>query len=150
MTAENGMTEQSHLATIRRYYDGCNRPDVELMESTFTADVVHYFTNLPPIRGAANLAKFFAAFHPEWQAHWTVDHGIVERDEAVIEWTLRCVPPGRSQPELIRGAEWYFFREGKIAEIRAYYVGHETIGFGKYELDGFPYAERGYPILRKS
>lgn len=144
------MKEHSHLATIRRYYEGCSRPDVELMESTFAADVVHYFTNLPPIRGATNLAKFWSAFQPEWQAHWTVDHGIAEGDEAVVEWTLRCVPPGRSQPELVRGSEWYVFREGKIAEIRAFYVGHETIGAGKCELDGFPYAERGYPILPES
>jgi len=139
-----------HLATIRRYFDGCNKPDAELMESTFAADVVHYFTNLPPVRGAANLAQFWVAFHAGWQAHWTVDRGIAERDQAVIEWSLRCVPPGRNKPELMRGTEWYLFKaEGKIAEIRAFYVGHETLGFGKYELDGFPYAERGYPILLK-
>jgi ketosteroid isomerase-like protein len=142
------MTEQSHLATIRTYYDGCNRPDLELMESTFTPDVVHYFTNLPPVQGAGTLAHFWADFNAAWQTHFTVDHGIVEKDEAVVEWTMRCVPPGQSEPELIRGAEWYQFREGKIAEIRAYYVGHESLGYGKYELDGFPYAERGYPVLR--
>lgn len=143
------MTE-SHLATIRKYFDGCSRPSIELMKSTLDTDVVHYFTNLPPVRGAEALAAFWAGFHSDWQAHWSVDHGIEAGDQAVIEWTLRCVPPGRSRPELIRGTDWHLFRDGKIAEIRGYYVGHETVGAGKCELDGFPYAERGYPILRQS
>jgi hypothetical protein len=65
-------------------------------------------------------------------------------DEALIEWTMRWSPPERSAPELLRGAEWYVFREGKIAELRAY----DPIGGGNHELDGYPYVEQGYPVLR--
>ena len=52
-----------------------------------------------------------------------------------LEWSV---------PELLCGADWYVFREGKIAELRAY----DPIGGGNHELDGYPYAERGYPVLR--
>lgn len=54
------MAESPHLATIHRYYDACNRADVELMQSLFTADIVHYFRSLSPVRGAAELAQFIA------------------------------------------------------------------------------------------
>lgn len=147
---ETVMTQQSHIATLRRYFDGCNRPDAMLMESTLAADAVHYFTNLPPVRGGANLAQFWVGFHVAWQARWTVERAIADGDQATTEWTLSCVPPGWGKRELIRGTEWYLFQAGKIAEIRAYYVGHESHGAGKCELDGFPYAERGYALLPKS
>jgi hypothetical protein len=33
--------DEKHIATIRKYYDGCNEADVEKITSTFTEDVVH-------------------------------------------------------------------------------------------------------------
>ena len=57
---------------------------------------------------------------------------------------MRWIPLERSAAEFLRGAEWYVFREGKIAELRAY----DPIGGGNHELDGYPYVERGYPVLR--
>ncbi len=145
------MTEHPYLATIRRYYDGCNRGDIDLMISTFTPDVVHYFSDshLPPeqrgpIRGAAALAKYWAS----WQkgghsARWSVDHGIVEGNEAAIEWSVVLRGPRGGNRRLLRGTEWYVFRRGKIAEVRAYY--HYTSRTTVNELGGFPYAKRGYP-----
>ena len=143
------MSENAHLATIRRYYDGCNRGDIELMMSTFTPDVVHYFVEEPPIRGARELANKWAEFQEEGRtARWTVDHGIAQGDEAVIEWTLVYTRPSRTPPSIIvRGAEWYFFRNGRISEIRAYEL---VDGDHKCELDGFPYADRGYPMIPTS
>ena len=41
--------EQTYVATIKEYYRGCSTVDVELMKSTFTDDVVHYFTHHAPI-----------------------------------------------------------------------------------------------------
>ena len=140
------MAEHPHLATIRRYYDGCNTADVELMKSTFTPDVVDYFVEDPPIHGADAVAAYWLPFQDEGRrAVWSVDHGIAEGDEAVIEWTLLYTRPGKDPSTLLfRGAEWYFFREGLIREIRAY----EAVG-GDHaaELDSYPYAERGYPML---
>ncbi len=141
------MTESSNLDTIRRYYDGCNRPDIEQMMSCFTPDVVHYFRDSPPVRGARELANLWAGFHKEGvKVRWTVDHGIEQGDEAVIEWSMVHTKAGRTPPTIIiRGAEWYFFRDGKIAEIRAYEL---VKGDYQEELNGFPYSEKGYPTLR--
>ena len=52
--------EHPFIQTIKKYYHGCSTADVELMKSTFTADVVHYFTDHAPIRGAASLAAYCA------------------------------------------------------------------------------------------
>ena len=42
-----------------------------------------------------------------------------------------------------RGAEWFTFAaDGRITEIRSYYQQREQTT----ELDGFPYAERGYSL----
>ena len=145
------MAEHPHLVTIRKYLDGCSTANAELVKSTVTPDFIHYFLTIPPIRGATEFADAVVAYPKEYQAHWTVDHAIVEGNEAVIEWTQRWVPPGRSQVELLRGTEWYLFKEGRIAEVRAYFVGHETQGEpGRHELYDFPYAERGYSLLSKS
>ena len=77
-------------------------------------------------------------------ARWTVDHEVVEGTEAVIEWSVLLTGPGEEARQLLRGTEWYVFRDGKIAEIRAYY--HYTSRTPLNELGGFPYAERGYPV----
>ena len=137
---------EGHLTTIRRYYDGCNRGDVKLMISTFAPNVVHYFTGYPPVRGAAELANHWANFQKGGRTtYWTVDHAIAEGDEAVIEWTMRSYSSGDSHPTILRGTEWYVFKDGKIAEIRAYY--HWAHGVEESELDGFPYGARRYPTL---
>lgn len=143
--------EHPYVTTIKRYYQGCNTADVELMISTFTDDVVHYFTHHAPIRGAKPLATYWAKMQPRIQAVWSVDHAIVHGDEAVIEWTMRWTPPETGKPELMRGAEWYLFQGGRIAEIRAYYINrHLPYTHPHFELHEFPYAERGYTVLAGS
>ncbi len=139
------MSEDAHVATIRRYYDGCNRGDIELMMSTFTPDITHYFVNGPPIHGAAELAAYWKQFQTASRTTtWTVDHAIVQGDEAVIEWTMISTFKDERPKRILRGAEWYVFSDDKIAEIRAYY--HQVV-LDERELEGFPYAERGYPML---
>ena len=54
--------KENGLAAIRRYYDGCNEADVEKMMSTFTKDVLHYFTGYSPVKGASELAKYWVNF----------------------------------------------------------------------------------------
>jgi hypothetical protein len=56
-----------------------------------------------------------------------------------MRW-LSCVPAGAKERVVTRGAEWFVMRDGLIAEIRSYYQQREHTT----ELDGFPYAERGY------
>lgn len=140
------MSESEHLDTIRKYYDGCNRGDIDQMMSTFTPDVVHYFLNTSWLRGAAELANYWTKFQNKDRVTvWTVDHGIAEGDEAVIEWTMKSTFRDGRAPRIERGAEWYVFRNGKIAEIRAYY--HQFEDHHISELESFPYAQRGYPML---
>ena len=137
-----------HVTTIERYYHGCSTADRALMISTFTDDVVHYFTHHGPIRGAENLAGYWAKMQPRIQATWSVDHALVQGDEAVIEWTMSWTPPETNRQELMRGAEWYVFRGDRIAEIRAYYLNrHLAYTQPHFELAGFPYADRDYTGL---
>ena len=67
-----------HVTTIKRYYHGCSTADRALMLSTFTDDVVHYFTHHEPIRSAENLADYWAKMQPRIQATWSVDHALVQ------------------------------------------------------------------------
>lgn len=139
--------EHPHVDTIRRYYEGCNSADVTRMMATLTEDVVHYFVDHAPVFGAAGLAAYWAKVGPRTQAQWTLDHVIVQGDEAVIEWTMRWVPRGSAEPELLRGTEWYAFRDGRIAEIRSYHCNVHLHGRDNFELHGFPYDARGYARL---
>ena len=140
------MNNHPYLETIRAYYNGCSTGDVELMKSTFTPDVTHYFTESEPVRGAEALATFWAGFNTSTRkSEWTVDRFMADGDEAVIEWTMISTyleEGGRKA--FLRGAEWYVFHDGKVAEIRAYYLWTEEQR--ESELVGFPYKERGYPV----
>jgi len=141
------MRDHPYLQTIERYYRGCSRADSELMRSTFTAEVVHYFTHHEPVRGAEALAHYWMSMQPKIDACWTVDHGIVQGDEAVIEWSMSWTPPGSGSVEMIRGAEWYRFEDQLIAEIRAYYLNPRApYPQMDFELLGFDYADRGYTL----
>jgi hypothetical protein len=42
---------------------------------------------------------------------------------------------------MMRGSEWYRMREGRIAEVRAYFGYSDK---DNTELTGFPYGSRGY------
>ena len=117
------------------------------MRSTFTSDVVHYFTHHEPVRGAEALAHYWVSMQPKIAACWTVDHGIVQGDEAVIEWSMSWTPAGSSDVEMIRGAEWYRFENRLIAEIRAYYLNPRApYPQMDFELLGFDYDGRGYTL----
>lgn len=134
------------LELIAQYYDGCSTGDVELIASTLHPDVVHWFlapnVGSTPVAGAEHLARYWRKVARGIEARWIVDHGVTGQGEAVIEWTMFWRPPGAQERVATRGAEWFTFSGGLIREIRSYYQQRpETT-----ELDGFPYAERGYSI----
>ena len=136
----------TQLDTITRYYEGCSTGDVELMLTTLDADVVHWFLapnpGSAPVRGGEHLARYWRKVQRMIDARWVVDHCLAGEREAAIEWTMFW----RSDQDVVatRGAEWFTFSpEGLITEIRSYYQQRpETT-----ELDGFPYAGRGYSEL---
>jgi ketosteroid isomerase-like protein len=138
------------LETITRYYDGCTAGDVEMMLDTLDPGVVHWFlapnTGSAPVRGAEHLARYWRKVTGLIEARWVVDHALVGPEssggaEAVIEWTMFWRPREATDRVATRGAEWFTFApDGRIAEIRSYYQQRaETT-----QLDGFPYADRGY------
>jgi ketosteroid isomerase-like protein len=137
----------SPLEVIMRYYDGCSRGEVDLVLATLHPDVIHYFLapnpGSTPVAGAEHLARYWRKVARMLDARWVVDHCLAGTDEAVIEWTMYWTPPERTDRVATRGAEWFTFADGRIREIRSYYQQRpETT-----ELDGFPYAARGYSTL---
>ena len=133
-----------YIEAIHTYYKGCNTADIDLMMSTFTDDVVHYFVDHSAVRGAQALANYWSKIGPLTQANWELDHAIVQEPEAVIEWSMRWVPKQTGEPEILRGSEWYIFRDNLIAEIRSYHNNFFLQSPSNRALHDFDYPGRGY------
>ena len=133
-------------ALVRRYYDGCSAGDVDAVRATLHPDVVHFFlapnTGSAPVAGAEHLARFWRRVAGMREARWVVDSICATPEQAVIEWTMWWRPDGAADRVATRGAEWFTCADGLIREIRSYYQLQER----STELDGFPYAERGYSV----
>jgi methyltransferase len=144
------MTAAEIEALIRRYFDACNAADVHAIAECFVPEAVHYFPPGMyggPFRGARTIGERWMRAVRELGSSWTVDQVISDpaTHRAVIEWTHH---KGAGQGVLLRGDEWYVFDPAthRIAEIRAYYAAPQAPDLRRMELDGFPYAERGYPM----
>ncbi|WP_293958720.1 nuclear transport factor 2 family protein [Sneathiella sp.] len=137
--------QHQYRNTIQQYYYGCSTADFDLMMSTFDPDVVHYFVDHSAVRGAAALANYWVKVGPKTQASWTLDHILVQEPEAVIEWSMPWTPPQDQKRQMLRGTEWYLFKDDKIAEIRSYHNNYYLHDPKNRELWDFPYEERGYP-----
>lgn len=129
------------LELVERYYAACNAPDEAALETAFTPDASHYFTRLPAVAGAANIARLWAAQQRRLGARWTVEHGLEAGDEAVIEWTMTWTDPRSGEARIDRGTEWYRFDGDRITEIRAYH--HSDPENRSGDLLGFDHAGRG-------
>lgn len=134
------------LDLVRRYYDGCSAGGVALIEATLHPEVVHFFLapnqGCAPVRGAQHLARYWRKVQAMIDARWVVDQICAGDAQAVIEWTMFWRPAGSPQRVATRGAEWFAFEDGLIREIRSYYQMRPATS----ELDGFPYAARGYSV----
>ncbi|HXW42106.1 MAG TPA: nuclear transport factor 2 family protein [Xanthobacteraceae bacterium] len=142
MTKMNA-AEAKNIEVVRRYFAGCGSGDLAVLLSTLAPDVVHYFLppRFPPIRGAEHLARHWRKFKLALDPVWSIDRIVACGDEVVSEWSCIWTPNGTQKRLMLRGSEWYVMRDGKIAEVRAYFMHDED---GNTELAGFPYAERGY------
>jgi ketosteroid isomerase-like protein len=134
-----------NLDHIRSYYDALNSGDAELVASHFTDDAIHYYTRLEPHEGAERIGQNAAMGVGMIDGQWFIEHGIESDDEAVIEWTMTWRDPRSGAERLDRGTEWFKFRDGKIAEIRAYHHGGRKNPQG--DLLGFDHEGRGYTML---
>jgi ketosteroid isomerase-like protein len=134
--------EDRNIAVVRRYYEGCNSGDLAVLQGTLTEDVVHYFLShtFPTVRGAEHLARFWRKFQVVLRPVWRIDEIIAHGDRVVSEWS--CLwEPGEGARVMSRGTEWYILRDGRIAEVRAYFQATEI---ADSELVDFPYVGRGY------
>ena len=147
--AESDVRGDTIERLIRRYFEACNAADVEAMTACFTADAVHYFPPGMyggPFRGARVIAERWRDAVAAFGSYWTVDRLVVipASWEAVMEWSHFKTRQGT----LLRGIEWYQLdpASGLITEIRAYYATPQPDAPGHYELGGFDYAGRHYPM----
>ena len=135
----------SNLDRVRAYYEALNSGDAARVASHFTEDATHYYTRLDPHRGAEMIGQMTEWAVANIEANWKVENEIEEGDQAVIEWTMTWRRAESGEPRLDRGTEWFLFRDGKIAEIRAYY--HSGPKNRQGNLLGFDHAGRGYTTL---
>ena len=127
------------LDHVRRYYDLLNTRDVDAIADCFTEDAVHYYTRMAPHRGREIAERAVWAVE-NVDAEWSMYNGIEQGDQAVIEWAMKWTHPETGERRLDRGTEWFLFRDGRIAEVRAYYNRSP-------DLIEFDHAGRGHTVL---
>lgn len=140
----DGLRRQRAQA-VRTYFEACNEANRGKFYSVLADDVVHYFPLKVggPYRGKEAVADLWIWYVKEKGSQWTIDRLVSDGREVAIEWTHFKTKIG----EQIRGAEWYAFDDsGKISEIRAYYASPRDAETKANELEGFPYAEKGFAL----
>lgn len=135
----------SRVDHIRSYYAALNSGDAATVAGHFTPDATHYYTRLGPHEGAETIGQMTDLAVKSIEAQWFVEDAIEEGDQAVIEWTMTWRDPKSGEKRLDRGTEWFLFRDGLIAEVRAYHHGGPKNPSG--DLLGFDHAGRGYTML---
>jgi ketosteroid isomerase-like protein len=135
------------LDHVQSYYDSIagGEVDPDAVAAHFTDDAVHYFTRLPPAVGGRAIADYAVLGVRELKGRWTLEHGIDNGEEAVIEWSMTWVDPRSGAPRLDRGTEWFRFRDGLICEVRAYH--HSDAKNRSGDLLGFDHEGRGFTTL---
>ena len=127
------------LDLVKRYYSLLNTRDVDAIADCFTDDAVHYYTRMAPHRGREIGERAVWAVE-NIDAEWSMYNGIEQGDQACIEWSMKWTHPETGERKLDRGTEWFLFKDGKIAEVRAYY---NRSG----DLIEFDHAGRGHTVL---
>ena len=144
MSEQRSSRRQLLERQVRIYFDGCNEGSKAKMASVFAPSIVHYFPPgmFGPRVGSESIAELWRGTIRQNGSRWTIDRIVSDENEVVIEWTHWQPGPGTH----IRGAEWYEFDEhGLITVIKAYYASPRDRSLAANELDGYPYAELGYP-----
>ncbi len=141
--------EARNIAAVRKYYDGCNSGDPDALLSALAPDVVHYFlpATVPPIKGAEHLARYWRKYRQSFNPIWAIDHIIAHGNEVVSEWSCIWTNPSTRKRLMARGSDWYVMRDARILEVRAYFIASLD---SSVELATFPYAERGYLLMKES
>lgn len=133
------------LDHVRSYYAALNTGDPDAVAAHFTPDATHYYTRLGPHEGARTIGEHTKMAVEQIDGQWQIANGIEEGDQACIEWSMTWRHPETGERRLDRGTEWFLFRDGKIAEVRAYHHGNKRNPSG--DLLGFDHAGRGHTVL---
>ena len=138
----------ARLDHIRAYYEALNTGDPERVAAHFTDDAVHYYTRREPHVGARSIGEHTKMAVELLEGQWVLENGIDDGQQACIEWTMTWRDPRSGAPRLDRGSEWFWFRDGLICEVRAYFHSNQKNRSG--DLMGFDHAGRGYTVLEQS
>lgn len=143
------MQNHPNVHAVVSYFAACTSGDLDQLRAAFTPDVVHFFLPKihPPIRGADHLARYWSKFKRVYDPVWQIDHAVAVGDEVVSEWSCAFTPRQGGERRIFRGTEWYVFRAGAIAEVRAYYQYDDG---ADCELTGFPYSERPHFLMKSA
>ena len=133
------------LDHVRSYYEALNSGDSDRVAEHFTDDAVHYYTRLGPHESARTIGDHTKLAVEKLGGRWFIEDAIDDGDRVVIEWTMTWRDPRSGESRLDRGTEWFEFRDGKIAEVRAYH--HSDTKNRSGDLVGFDHAGRGYTTL---
>jgi ketosteroid isomerase-like protein len=133
------------LDHVRSYYEALNSGDPDRVAAHFTDDAVHYYTRLGPHEGARAIGEHTKLAVERLKGKWFIEDAIEDGERVVIEWTMTWQNPKTGEPLLDRGTEWFEFRVGRIAEVRAYHHSNEKNRSG--DLLGFDHGGRGYTTL---
>ena len=133
------------LDHVRSYYEALNSGDSDRVAEHFTDDAVHYYTRLGPHESARTIGDHTKLAVEKLGGRWFIEDAIDDGDRVVIEWTMTWRDPRSGDSRLDRGTEWFEFRDGKIAEVRAYH--HSDTKNRSGDLVGFDHAGRGYTTL---
>jgi hypothetical protein len=131
---------------VRTYFEACNEGSHPKMASVFAPSIVHYFPPgmFGPRVGSQAIADLWRDMIRRFGSRWTIDRLISSDEEVVVEWTH--FQPGSGS--YVRGAEWYEFDDaGLITVIKAYYASPRDRTLPANELDAYPYADLGYPMV---
>ncbi len=137
---------REHMETaVRRYFDACNAVDRDLFARVLAEDVVHYLAvgMGGPVVGIDPVVERWGAGVAANSSSWAVDGVFADEHTrtVVCEWT--SFKPGLGT--VLRGVEVYRFNDaGLIDEVRIYYASRRDEAFPANELEGYPYAERGF------
>ena len=138
----------SRVDHIRSYYEALNTGDAEAVARHFTDDATHYYTRLGPHEGAETIGQMTDLAVESIEASGTsrtrskVMAG--RSGDRVVDDLAR---PEGGEKRLDRGTEWFVFRDGLIAEVRAYHHGGPKNPSG--DLLGFDHEGRGYTMLEE-
>ena len=135
-----------HAALVVGYMNACNTGGIAALESSFCEDVQAYFIDHPPVCGRAALAAFWARVHSITGARWTCDRVVSANGTVVVEWTEMWTPKGQAGRVLSRGVDIFEIRQGAIGEIRQFHRPAALPWTQPFEMLGFDYAGRGYPV----